>query len=79
MTQEYKGTVSVPMLGHPQAFRYRGVYGVQFHVLDCYTNDGDRYIMLSQMPESVQVRVLDAIVADVREQEQARMGERSDA
>ena len=74
MQNEYKGSVTVNMLGAPTVFRYRVVWGVQPHVMEAYTRDGERYLMLSSMPESVQIRVLDAIVADVREREIQQMG-----
>jgi len=73
MQNEFRGKVSVLMAGVLVEWTYKAVYGTQIHVIEAYTKDGESYTMHTRMPQAVMVAIQEAIIADVREQEVARM------
>ena len=73
MQNEFRGKVTVPMAGVLVEWSYKAIYGTQVHVIEAYTNDSSGYFFLPSMPVQVRVAIQEAIIADVREQEVARM------
>ena len=69
MSNEYKGHVTVQILGVPVRIGYRVVWGAVPYVMDAYINNGDNGVQIIgyACPDAVRVRIYDAIVADVRE------------
>ena len=79
MQNEFRGKVTVPMAGVLTEWTYKAVYGTQVHVIEAYMQDGALYTYLHSLPISVRVAIGERIVADVREQEVARMQGGGDA
>ena len=79
-SNEYRGMISVTMVGAPVRISYRVMWGAQPYVLEAYMRGNlDMMTAVNGFPDAVRVRIYDAIIADVREQEAARMAERADA
>ena len=79
-SNEYRGLISVTMAGSPVRISYRVIWGAQPYILEAYMRGNlDMMTAVSGFPDAVRVRIYDAIIADVREQEAARMAERADA
>ena len=79
-SNEYRGLISVTMVGAPVRISYRVLWGAQPHILEAYMRGNlDMMTSVNGFPDAVRVRVYDSIIADVREQEAERMAERADA
>jgi hypothetical protein len=80
MSNEYRGLISVTMVGAPVRISYRVMWGSQPHILEAYMRGNlDMMTAVGGFPDAVRVRIYDAIIADVREQEAARLAERAGA